>query len=107
MQLDYIDFDKEKKKLKRYPAEKEILGKIIIHIKSCKTYQELKFNALSKIYGFEELKHELAGYSSFRLGKNGVIRLIIKVDIEKDIVYFRYISLDHYDDFKRRLRKGM
>ncbi len=103
MQLDSSYLKKEEKKLKRYPNEQKMLEKIIKHIKMSNNYRELKLNPVSRIYGFEELKHELSGFCSFRLEKSGVIRLIVTIDEDENIVKIEYISMDHYNDFKRRL----
>ena len=79
---------------------------IIKHIKICGSCNELKNNPMSRIYDFEELKHELNGYCSFRLEKNGTIRLIVKIFEEENCVKIEYISMDHYSDFKRMLKKS-
>lgn len=107
MQLDSSNLKNEEKKLKRYQEEQKELKKIIKHIKFCNNYTDLRLNPLSKIYGFEELKHELNGYNSFRLGKSGVIRLIVTVDEKENIIKIVFISMNHYEDFKRKLRKGL
>lgn len=104
MQLDSFNLKKEEKKLKRYPNEQEELRKILVYIKLCNNYLDLKNNPMSKIYEFEELKYELSGYSSFRLGNNKLIRLIVKIDKETNLVKVEYISIDHYEDFKRKLK---
>lgn len=104
MLLESSSLKKEEKKIGRYQNSQKELEKIIKHIKMCNNYKELKLNPLSRIYGFEELKHELSGYCSFRLEKSGVIRLIVTVDEEENMVKIEYISMDHYNDFKRNLR---
>ena len=104
MYIDSTNLNKEKKKLKRYLKEQEDLEKIIKHIKFCNNYEDLKNNVFSKIYGFEELKYELSGYCSFRLGKSGVIRLIVKIIQIENKVIVKFISIDHYEDFKRNLK---
>ena len=106
MQLDSSNLNKEEKKLKRYPKEKNVLEKIIKHIKFCSNYIDLKSNPLSKIYGFEELKYGLNEYCSFRLEKNGVIRLIVKLKDDENLIKIEFISMNHYEDFKRKLREG-
>lgn len=106
MQLESSNLKKEEKKLKKYQNEKRTLEKIIKHIKICNNYNELKNNQMSVIYGFEELKYELSGYCSFRLEKSGVIRLIIKVEADNNIVNIEFISMEHYNDFKRKLKEG-
>ena len=107
MQLDSSNLKKEEKKLKRYQKEQKVLKMIIKYIKLCNNYTDLKSNPLSKIYDFEELKHELNGYCSFRLEKNGVIRLIVKINEKENIIKVVFISMDHYEDFKRKLREGL
>ena len=106
MLLESSSLKKEEKKLGRYQNAQKELEKIIKHIKMCNNYRELKLNPFSKIYGFEELKHELSGYCSFRLEKSGVIRLIISADEEENVIKIEFISTDHYKDFKRILGKG-
>ena len=55
------------------------------------------------MYGFERLKYFKDEYYSFNLGKNkGVIRLIFKIDREYNAVILKFISMDHYNDFKRK-----
>ena len=106
MHLDSSALNKEKKKLKNYNEEKLTLEKIVKYIKFCNDYKELKSNPFSKVYGFEELKYELSGYSSFRISKSGVIRLITKVDEDNNKVIIKFISMEHYEDFKRKLKRG-
>jgi len=107
MLLDSSVLNKEKKKLKKYKEENDYLDKIIKHIRNSSTFNDLKMNPLSRIYGFEELKHELSGYCSFRIGKSGTTRLILSVDEDSNIIKIEFISLNHYDDFKRKLKKGV
>ena len=106
MQLDSLGLKKEEKKLKRYQNEQKVLERIIKHIKMCNNYKDLKNNPMSLVYGFEELKYELSGYCSFRLEKSGTIRLIVTIDEANNKVKIEYISMDHYDDFKRMLKKS-
>jgi len=103
MQLDSDNLKSESKKLKRYNNEQKMLDKIIIHLKMCKNFKELESNPISKMYGFERLKYSLSDYYSFRLEKGGVIRLIISVDEENNIIKIEFISMDHYNDFKRKI----
>lgn len=66
-------------------------------------YRDLFNNPFSKIYGFEVLKHEMGGFISFNLNKNGgVIRLICSVDVENNKLKIEFISMDHYKDFMRK-----
>lgn len=106
MYIDSSNLNKEVKKLKRYPKAQDTLEKIIKHIKFCKNYEELKNNPMSKVYGFEELKYELNGFSSFELDKLQGIRLIVQVIIEENTIIVKFISLEHYEDFKRYLKKS-
>ncbi len=96
------DFDKQLKKLNKYPKEHNNFNKIINHIKLCNSYIDLLYNPLSHMYGFSQKKHELSNYYSFNLEKNGgVIRLLLEIDVDNNIVYLIYISTHHYVDFKR------
>ncbi len=105
MKIDKTKFEKEIKKIKKHYKEQEKLDKIINHIKMCDTMEILENHSISKIYEFEPLKHELNGYYSFNLcKKGGVIRLIFTVDRVNNIVILEYISMDHYDDFKNKLK---
>ena len=104
MQLDSSNLKREEKKLKRYQNEQKMLEKIIKYIKMCNNYNDLRNNPLSRIYGFEELKYNLNSYCSFRLEKGGVIRLIIRIDEDENIVKIEFISMNHYEDFKRILK---
>ncbi len=107
MLLDSSGLNKEKKKLKKYKEENDYLDKLLKHIRNCGSFKDLKTNPLSRIYGFEELKHDLSGYFGFRIGKSGTIRLILSVDEDNNIVKIEFISVNHYDDFKRKLKKGV
>lgn len=105
MQLNSDNLKKEEKKLKRYQSEQKQLKKIIKHIKMCNNYKELETNPFSKVYGFERLKYKLNEYYSFRLEKSGVIRLIVKINEDENLVKIEFISMEHYDDYKRKLEK--
>lgn len=61
------------------------------------------FNHLFSImYGFERLKYFNGEFYSFNLGKKGgVIRLIFRIDKENNAVILEFISMNHYEDFKR------
>ncbi len=105
MHINRENFKNEEKKIKRHYEQQIILKKILILIKQCQSYEELVNNGLLKIYGFERLKHELSEYYSFNLCKNkGTIRLICTIDEESNTVNLEFISLNHYDDFKKSLR---
>ena len=48
----------------------------------------------------------MSGYYSFNLCKNGcMIRLICRIEKEKNLVILEYITMNHYEDFKR-IKKG-
>ena len=106
MQLDSSCLEKELKKLMRYQNAIEMLKKIIKHIKMCNNFKELKCNPISRIYGFERLKYSLNEYHSFRLGESGVIRLIVKINEDENLIKVEFISMNHYDDFKRKLKEN-
>lgn len=104
VQLNRGNFKNEEKKLKKHYDEQIILEKNLGHIKRCESHEELCNNPVSLMYGFEELKHEFNGYYSFNLcKKGGVIRLIFSID--KDVMKLEFISMNHYDDFKRKCKK--
>ncbi|MCM1053134.1 MAG: hypothetical protein NC483_04090 [Ruminococcus sp.] len=103
MLLNRENFTKEEKKLKKKNKELENLEKILILLKQSKSLEDLKTNSLSYIYGFEILRNDLSGFYSFNLNKNGgKIRLLCSINEDK--VTLEYISLDHYEDFKRYLK---
>lgn len=95
-------YNKSLKKLKKYNNEKERLEIIIKHIESVKDFRSLLLNPISTMYGMERLKYQLNNYYSFNLCKSrmGLIRLIFYYDETKDVIILKYISLDHYKDFK-------
>lgn len=93
-------YDRSLKKLSKYPKEKQVLLDILEFIRNSENIQSLKSNGLAKMYGFEQLKHNLHRYHSFNLCKNGgVIRLVVYLDIEKECIEILYISYNHYKDF--------
>jgi hypothetical protein len=108
MQLDSSSkcYKNSLKKLSKHIIECNVLAKIINHIKVQDSYEDLKNNTMSKIYGFEELKGNLNGYCSFNLSKNGgVIRLICSLQMIDDnktiqVLKLNIISFDHYKDLK-------
>lgn len=103
MKIVREDFKNEEKKLKKYFNEKNNYEKIIMHIRTVNTYKELYNHPFSIMYGFERLKYFEDEYYSFNLGKNGgVIRLIFKIDKVNNAVILKFISMHHYDDFKRK-----
>ena len=107
MKIQRKNFKDEEKKLKRYFNEKNHYDRILEHIKTVKSYDELCNHPFSIMYGFERLKYFKDEYYSFNLGKNkGVIRLIFKIDRENNVVILKFISMDHYNDFKRKRGGG-
>lgn len=103
MKINRDNFKNQEKKLKRHYFELEQLEKILTHIKQCNSFEDLQNNPVSKIYGFEALKHEHSGLCSFRLSKSaGKIRLIVSIDKEYNIVILEAISMKHYKDIKRK-----
>ncbi|MBE6150060.1 MAG: hypothetical protein E7170_04995 [Firmicutes bacterium] len=94
------------KKIKKNYEAKEKLNIVLNHIEAVTDYNELKNHEVSRLYGFEELKDDLAGYCRFSIdknGKNGKLRLIFSCSNES--IKLEYISDEHYEDFKRYLRK--
>lgn len=105
MQLDREKFKGEEKKLKKHHGEQETLEKILQHIKQCQSYEELRNNPISMMYGFEKLKHEMSGYYSFNLCKRGgTKRLLFKIDKENNVAKLEYITTNHYEDFKQKIK---
>ena len=106
MRLERENFEKEIKKLKKHNNELEMLEKILVHIKQTCSYDDLCCNPISRMYGFEVLKYEMCGYHSFNLcKKGGVIRLICKINKEDKSVSLEYISMNHYEDFKEKIKR--
>lgn len=105
MIIDYgKHYNNSEKNIKKKKAELQMLEKIKTHIKQCKDYKDLIHHPISKIYGFERLKHELNNYYSFNLCKNGgATRLIISINEKEQIISLEYISVNHYTDFKNKL----
>lgn len=104
MIINRDNFNNQEKKLKRYIPEKRTYDMIINHIKLCNSFEELQYSPIAAMYGFEALKYELSGYYSFRLSKKGgLIRLIVSKGKNYDELNLEYISMDHYEDFKRRI----
>lgn len=108
MRIEYGRYYKNSEKnIKKHYKEKDTLDMIKNHIKQCLNFFELKNNPISIMFGFEQLKYELKKYYSFNLCKNGgTIRLIFSIDESLNLIYLEYISIDHYNDFKSKL-KGM
>lgn len=98
-------FSTRRKKLAKHYEARKMLEKILLHIKETLSYEDLSLNPISKMYGFEALKHEMSGFYSFNLCKNGgTIRLICQIDVRKNTVRLLYISMNHYIDFKNSLK---
>ena len=101
VKIDRTNFKRQEKKLKNRHKELIEFEKVIRHIRNCKTFQEL-----SKLYKFELLKEDLTGYYSFNLCKNsGKIRLIFSINEELNIIRLVFISTNHYEDFKKYIKK--
>ena len=95
------------KKIKKNYEVRHTLNNVLSHIELVKNYDELKNHEVSYLYGFEELKDDLAGYCRFSIEKtrkNGKFRLIFSC--LDDSIKLEYISDEHYEDFKRYLRKA-
>ena len=104
MNIDYgTKYKNSVKSIKNRHSEKKTLNLIINHIKQCDDFQELIRNPISLMFGYESLKYELNGYHSFNLNKNGgKIRLLFSV--QGNHVILEYVSIEHYEDFKNKLR---
>lgn len=97
-------FKNSLKKLKKNYNEQMMYEKIVNHMKICNNFKDFSNNPISIMYGFEPLKHELNGYYSCNLNKNGgTIRLIFSSD-ENNIITLEYVSTDHYLDFKKIIK---
>lgn len=70
-------YDRLLKKLSKYSKEKQVLLDILEFIRNSENIQSLKSNGLTKMYGFEQLKHNLHRFHSFNLCKNGVLFILI------------------------------
>lgn len=105
MKINYgAHYKNSEKNIKRKYKEQEMLLKIKNHIKQCTNVQELISSPISIMYGYEDLKYELSGYSSFNLCKNGgKVRLIFTADKELQEIILEYVSVEHYEDFKNKL----
>ena len=105
VQLCRDNYNNQEKKLGRYKNEQATYNKIIEHIKMCRNFDELQYSPISKMYGFEPLKYQCSGYYSFNLSKKGgVIRLIVSENEDCTVLNLEFISMDHYKDFKKRLK---
>ncbi len=90
------NYDKSIKKLKNYHKEKEELELILDYIRNKNSFIEIVNDPVSKIYGFERLKHQWNMYYSFRLSK--VIRLIVRPKNNDIELFIIDISMKHYED---------
>lgn len=61
------NFERDKKKLKKYNLEEYNLDKIVSIVKLSENLVELSNNPLAYIYKFEKLKNDLTGLYSFNL----------------------------------------
>lgn len=106
VQIEYNNkYDKSLKKLKKYNYERDILTKIINLMKVSNSVNEFIDSPLAKLYKYEKLKYELDGYCSLNLSKNGgTIRLIFSTDCVEGKIFMEYISMEHYKDFKNKLK---
>ena len=88
VKIDRTNFKRQEKKLKNRHKELIEFEKVIRHIRNCKTFQDL------------------TGYYSFNLCKNsGKIRLIFSINEELNIIRLVFISTNHYEDFKKYIKK--
>lgn len=94
-------YDNCLKRLKKYPDVKEKVISIISFIKNVELISDLKNNPIAIMYGFERLKYQNNEFYSFNPNKKGVIRLIVNVDIDNNVIYLVYISFNHYKDFSK------
>ncbi len=93
-------------KIKKNYEARGKLNNVLNHIENVNNYNDLKNHPMSYIYGFEELKDDLAGFCRFSIdknGRNGKLRLIFSYS--NDTIHLEYISDEHYTDFKRYKRK--
>ena len=106
MTVEYgVLFSSSLKNIKNRHNEKRTLDMILNHMKICSDFKELSTNGISLMFGFERLKHELCNYYSFNLNKNGgKSRLIFSIS-NNQTVKLEYISVEHYGDFKKKIRK--
>lgn len=93
------------KKMKKKPEFKEELDKILSHIEAINSFDELKNHPISLLYGFEVLRSDLTGYYKFSITSNNKYRLLFSYNIEYNIIILEYISENHYEDFKKYLKK--
>ena len=94
------------RKIKKNYLAREKLNNVLIHISQVENYSKLKSHVVSWTYGFEELTGDLSGYCRFSIDKNGrsgKLRLIFSCS--DDSITLEYISDEHYEDFKRYLKK--
>lgn len=92
------------KKIKRNSNLQQELNKILSHIESIESFEELKDSCISTLYDFEVLRGDLSGYYKFSLNGNKTKYRLLFSYSNLEIV-LEYISDEHYMDFKRYLRK--
>lgn len=90
-------YDSSKKSLKNHYEEQKVLEYILDYIRNKDNFSEIVNDPISKMYGFERLKHQYNDYYAFKLSK--LIRLIVKPNDNDIELYLVYISTKHYDDF--------
>lgn len=101
MKLLYTkSYDNTVKLLKKHNQEKNKLNEILELINNSTSFSELKVNPITKLFHFEQLKHELNNFYSFRLNDK-LIRLIVR-PIDNNNLELSYISYDHYKDFNEK-----
>lgn len=96
------NYDKGLKELKKKhrTAELSVLEEILDIIKDSGSYEELRQNPVSYIYDFEELRGDKKGYCSFNLSRTGgIIRLIVRPQMNTIVMEVVFISTNHYRDF--------
>lgn len=93
------------KKMKKKPEVKEELDIILSHMEAVNSFDELKTHPISLLYGFEVLRSDLTGYYKFSITRNNKYRLLFSYDSVKNIITLEYISENHYEDFKKYLKK--
>ena len=105
MKIEHNDrFKNSLKKIKKKFNELDMYEKIVNHMLRCNDFNEFKKNPISRMYGFEQLKYDLNCYYSCNLNKNGgTDRLIFSTDDDK-LITLEYVSIDHYEDFKKIIR---
>jgi len=105
--IETTGYKNTKRKIKNNFDVQKKLDKVLSHIEAVKNFKELKHSDISKLYGFKELSSDLSGYYRFGIDKNskvGKYRLLFTT-IDECTIQLEFISDEHYEDFKRYLRK--